>query len=176
MAQKLQIFIADHNQLSQESFQTLVDFAPHMEILGVFSNAQATLAHVLSDDTAPHILLCSLNLPDMSPYEVVRRMKKKFTRIRVIFFASLGKKDYHEMQKKSIRAGGSGLLHKAQSAEDIYKAIKSVHAGFTYFPPQDMVFPAATTTPTALTAQKEPTTSASTSPAASQTVSQSQVS
>jgi DNA-binding NarL/FixJ family response regulator len=114
------------------------------EGLGVLLNAQPDITKVADAATGrdgveqyrsirPDIVLMDLRLPDISGLEATEAIRDEFPEARVIVLTSYdGDQDIY----RALELGVRGYLFKEIVHTDLIRAIRTVHAGRRYIPPQ----------------------------------------
>lgn len=101
------VLIVDDNRDAAESLAMLVEVLggePHV----CFDGASALAAF---DDHAPHLVLLDLTMPDMSGFEVVRRLRERGAHGRARLVALSGRAE-DECRRQSLEAGFDAHLVK----------------------------------------------------------------
>ncbi len=105
----------------------------------------------------PDVTIIDINLPDLSGFELLRRIRKHDPEAAVIM---LSMNDEAAFVVRSLELGAMGYLSKSDDPRLILKAIRTVRSGSTYIPPhlaQAVTLAAASirTNPTAHLTQRE---------------------
>jgi len=81
----------------------------------------------------PDVVIMDLRLPGMSGIEIMQALWQEFGPVRVLVLTSYGtEQDIH----LAMQAGASGYLLKDMSLDCLAEAIRAVHVGKHYFPPE----------------------------------------
>jgi DNA-binding NarL/FixJ family response regulator len=81
----------------------------------------------------PDVLLLDLNLPRVSGFELITRLRAEFPKARIVVLSNYkGSEDIH----RALRSGAVSYLTKDASGEELITAILSADSGRRYLPPQ----------------------------------------
>jgi DNA-binding NarL/FixJ family response regulator len=83
-------------------------------------------------EQAPDVLLLDLEMPDMDGVEALQRLREVQVRTRVIVFTAF---DTDERILGAVRAGAQGYLLKGVPRDEVFAAIRIVHAGNSLLQP-----------------------------------------
>jgi DNA-binding NarL/FixJ family response regulator len=81
----------------------------------------------------PDVTLMDLRMPGMDGVEATAAIRREFPKARVVVLTTYdGDEDIH----RALEAGAAGYLLKEIQREDLLRAVRDVHAGRRYLPPQ----------------------------------------
>jgi DNA-binding NarL/FixJ family response regulator len=127
----IRLIIADDHTLVREGLVTLLADVPNLQIVGLAGTGQEAMTLVRQHH--PDIALIDISMPQMSGLEATCYCKAEFPELKIIILTM------HEEEIfffEALRAGASGYLLKGASVRELISAIRSVHAGGVYLPPQ----------------------------------------
>jgi DNA-binding NarL/FixJ family response regulator len=90
-------------------------------------------ASLSADARRPDVTLMDLRLPDLGGLDVMMAIRSEFPDARVIILTTF-ERDV-EIQR-ALRAGARGYLLKSMPPQQMFDAIRQVHAGKKYVPPE----------------------------------------
>lgn len=105
--------------------------ASESDLAVVASVATSEAALVAWEEHRPDVVLLDLNMPGMSGFETLRRLKGLAADAKVLVLTS---SEASEDAGHAARAGARGFVTKIADREEIVAAIRAVHAGETRFP------------------------------------------
>lgn len=128
---QIRVFIVDDHYVLRVGLRDMLRKEPDVEVVGTAASAAEAL-EAISKPIEIDILLTDLRMPDRSGDELVSELRKTREDLRVIFLSN-----YHSDEDilNAVKAGAMGYLLKTASMEQILDAIRQVHSGSTYFPP-----------------------------------------
>jgi DNA-binding NarL/FixJ family response regulator len=128
---RIRVFIVDDHYVLRVGLRDMLQTEPDVEVVGTAASANEAL-EALSKPLEIDILLTDLRMPDRTGDELVNELHKTREDLRVIFLSA-----YHSDEDvlNAVKAGGMGYLLKTATMEQILQAIRQVHSGSTYFPP-----------------------------------------
>ena len=133
MKKEIRILIVDDHFLVRIGLLTSLKMDPELKVVAEASTA--TQAVALYREHRPDIVLMDLRLPDASGIEATAKLKKEFEAAKVIIVSSF---DAEEDIYRAFQAGAQGYLLKNVLSEELFLAIRTVHGGRQYTPPQVM--------------------------------------
>jgi two-component system response regulator NreC len=126
---KIKIAIVDDHQLFRDGLHSLLSKHEDFEII-INANSGTEFLKALEEGTLPEVLLLDLTMPEMSGFEVLLKIKKKYTSIRTI---AISMHDDGNYVLQCIRNGAYGYLLKNADEDELIKAICTVYDGKKYF-------------------------------------------
>jgi two-component system NarL family response regulator len=129
MKKTIRILIVDDHFVVRIGLLTSLKMDPDLSVVAEASTS--TQAIELYRQHKPDVVLMDLRLPDMSGVEATGRLRKEFTDAKVIIISSY---DGDEDIYRAFQAGARAYLLKDVLGEELFRVIKSVHAGEQYIP------------------------------------------
>jgi DNA-binding NarL/FixJ family response regulator len=130
-AAKIRIMVADDHPLVRAGICAILGLQPDMDVVGEFEDAGSAVESV--DSCRPDVVLMDLRFPGMSGLEAIRVLQALPTAPRVIVLTTYeGDEDIHQ----ALQAGASAYIVKGMKHDRLLQAIRRVHAGKTYLPPE----------------------------------------
>jgi len=127
----IRIMVVDDHPLVRAGICAIIGLQSDMQVIGEFDDAQDAISQVR--ERAPDIVLMDLRLPGMSGLEAIRSLHKSFPWVRVIVLTTYeGDEDVHQ----AMEAGASSYIIKGMKHDRLLQAIRRVHSGKTYLPPE----------------------------------------
>ncbi len=81
----------------------------------------------------PDVVVLDLRMQGMGGIETIRALREEFGRVRVLIFSNYVK---GEEVYQAIKGGAAGFVAKDMALDVLLDAIRTVHAGEQYIPPQ----------------------------------------
>jgi two-component system NarL family response regulator len=130
MKEKIRILIVDDHFIVRIGLATSLNIAPDMCVVKEAGTGVQALE--MYRQARPDVVLMDVRLPDTSGIEVTAKLCQEFPEAKVIMISTYdGEFDvYH-----AFKAGARGYLIKDVLGEDLFQAIRSVHAGEKHIPP-----------------------------------------
>lgn len=126
---KIKIAIVDDHQLFRDGLHSLLSKHEDFEVV-INANSGMEFLKALEEGTLPEVLLLDLTMPEMSGFEVLLKIKKKYAVISTI---AISMHDDGNYVLQCIRNGASGYLLKNADEDELIKAIYTVYEGKKYF-------------------------------------------
>lgn len=126
----IRILVADDHPVVRDGLIAILGTQPDFEIVG----KAATGVEVIEQARLfqPDVVLLDLEMPEMDGVEALRRLRQLNPHIRAIAFTAF---DTDERIVGAVHAGVQGYLLKGAPREDVFNAIRVVHAGGSLLQP-----------------------------------------
>lgn len=129
MKKTIRVLIVDDHFVVRIGLLTSLKMDPELSVVAEASTSAQALE--LYRVHKPDVVLMDLRLPDMSGVEATAKLRKEFADAKVIMISSF---DADEDIYRAFQAGARAYLLKDVLGEELFRAIKSVHAGEQYIP------------------------------------------
>lgn len=130
MTTPIRILVADDHPVVRDGLIAILSTQADFEIVGKASNGLETLQQVVA--VKPDVLLLDLEMPELDGVETLRRLRETHASVRAVVFTAF---DTDERIVGAVQAGAQGYLLKGAPREDIFNAIRVVHAGGSLLQP-----------------------------------------
>jgi DNA-binding NarL/FixJ family response regulator len=118
----IRLLLADDNP---EILETLTDLLqPAYTVVGALSDGGSVLRHVSA--LLPDIIILDISLPDMTGFEVLRRLKQQGVSAKVIFLTVHENIDF---VRAAFDLEVSGYVFKSRISSDLVEAIDTICGG-----------------------------------------------
>lgn len=127
---QIKILLVDDHAVVRMGFKMLIEAETDIKVIGEAESGEAAVK--LSQELKPDIIVMDITMPGIGGLEAIDRImaKDKNTKILVL---SAHEDSVHP--KRVLNAGAMGYLTKRSAAEELIKAIKSIHQGKRYLEP-----------------------------------------
>ena len=126
----INIMIADDHKLVREGLKKLLEFEGDMKVIEEADNGKDCLAKVKI--AKPQVLLLDINMPIMSGLEVIPRLRRKRSKMKVLVLTVHNEIEY---LLKAVDLGVDGYILKDADSIDLRKAIMTLMEGKKYIQP-----------------------------------------
>ncbi len=121
---KIKILVADDHPMLREGLVAVLDTQEDFEVVGEAEDGSETVR--LAQERGPDVILLDLEMPGTDGVAALERLRDAGSEVRTIVFTAY---DNDERILGSLRAGARGYLLKGASRQEIFSAIRTVHAG-----------------------------------------------
>ena len=127
--EKISVIIADDHTLFINGLCMLLQNEPDIEIMNIAANGKEVLG--LLHTNAPNLLLLDINMPGINGFEVLKRVKSYYPKIKVIMLSTYNEEHLIE---KAKTAGANGYLFKNAEKSELLRVMRLVAQGQLCFP------------------------------------------
>lgn len=127
----IRLLVVDDHPMLREGVAAVLQLQPDMELVGEGANGLDAVARYR--ELQPDVLLIDLRMPEMNGLEATRSIRSEFPLARIIVLTTYSG-DVQAMQ--ALKAGAAGYLLKSTLRKEMLDAIRTVHAGRRYVPPE----------------------------------------
>src|SRR6266849_6294870 len=121
---KIRILCVDDHPVVRDGLEAIINLQTDMISAGAVATAGEALEHFF--DLRPDVTLVDLQLPDMSGFDLIKKIRDKSPNARIIVLSSYeGDVDI----QRALEAGAQGYVVKGIVREELLETIRSVHAG-----------------------------------------------
>jgi DNA-binding NarL/FixJ family response regulator len=118
------IVVVDDHPIVRDGLVAVLSTQPDFEVVGEASSGPEAIRCV--NAVKADVILLDLEMPDMDGVETLQRLREIDPALRVIVFTAF---DTDERIVKAVQAGAQGYLLKGVPRDEIFNAIRVVHAG-----------------------------------------------
>lgn len=132
VADKIRVLLVDDHMAVRMGLMTAITDALDMEVVAdVEDGAEGIEAY---RKHRPDVVIVDLRMQGMSGVEMIRALRQEFgTPPRILIYSNYSR---GEEVYQAIQAGASGIVVKEMPLDRLLEAIRAVHSGEQYIPPQ----------------------------------------
>ncbi len=130
MADPIRILIADDHPVVRDGLAAMLGTQLDFEVVGQAATGREVLSQV--EALQPDVVLLDLEMPEMDGVEALQRLHQGNSAARVIVFTAF---DTDERIVNAVQAGAQGYLLKGAPREEVFQAVRVVHAGGSLLQP-----------------------------------------
>ena len=127
----IKIILADPHPLFREGTRLVLAQNPSFEVVAAVGSADELPA--LLETHPARIVLMDVVMPDCSPIQTARTIRKQFPATRVAFLTAYADEDY---LVEALAAGASGYILKESRVGDLTVALTEIDGGGTWVTPR----------------------------------------
>lgn len=101
----------------------------NIEVFAEASNGVEALQ--MARELKPDLIILDISMPQLDGMEVIRRLSVFGVKSKILVFTSLSSESY---ALRCMQAGVAGFVSKNDDMQNFSKAIKTLEAGYTFFP------------------------------------------
>jgi DNA-binding NarL/FixJ family response regulator len=113
------VLIDDHSMV-REGLEHMLSDQPDLQVIGAAATGSEGLRII--NELHPEVVLCDLQLPDISGVEVISRVRTLFPDIRCIIVTTY---DHDDFIYEGIKAGAKGYVLKDVSSTELAEAVRA---------------------------------------------------
>lgn len=130
MANPIRILVADDHPVVRDGLVAMLNTQPDFQVVGQAATGIEVIQQVAA--LQPDVLLLDLEMPEMDGVEALQRLRQENRDVHTIVFTAF---DTDDRIVGAVQAGARGYLLKGSPREDIFHAIRVVHAGGSLLQP-----------------------------------------
>jgi two-component system, NarL family, response regulator len=127
----IRVLIADDGAIVRQGLATIVDRDPEMTAIAQAEDGQQAIA--LFREYQPDVTLMDLRMPQMGGVEAIMAICAEFKQARIMVLTTY---DGDEDIYRGLQAGAQGYLLKDAKPHELLNAIRTIHSGQKYVPPE----------------------------------------
>jgi DNA-binding NarL/FixJ family response regulator len=123
-AEKIRVLCVDDHTIVREGIAAIINLQGDMTLAGTAGTGAEALQQFFA--LRPDVTLVDLRLPDISGFELIKKIKDKAPQARIVVLSS------HEGDvdiQRALEAGALGYVAKGIVRDELLEIIRSVHAG-----------------------------------------------
>ena len=128
MTDAIRVVLVDDHAIVREGIRHVLTGTLGIEVVGEASDGENAIAIITARQ--PDVVLLDITLPGKSGLEVASELRKEMPALKIIV---LSMHDDAQYVVEAVKAGVNGYLLKDSGAEELRKAVLTVHAGTAYF-------------------------------------------
>lgn len=128
---QVKVFLVDDHPAVREGVRAFLARQASLLVVGEASDAPEALRKVKL--LAPDVIILDVNLPSLDGGELARQLRQAVPRARIIAFSVHAGQEY---VVRMARCGAHGYITKDAPTSRLAEAIRHVHQGGLYFPPE----------------------------------------
>ncbi|WP_041933366.1 response regulator [Gloeothece verrucosa] len=126
----IRILIADDHPIFRLALKKLLECERDITVVAQAEDGREALT--LFAQHRPDVTLMDLRMPIMEGADAIAAIRAKFKQARIIVFSTY---DGDENIYRGLRSGAKGYIFKGAEPHELLKAIRTVHKGQKYIPP-----------------------------------------
>jgi DNA-binding NarL/FixJ family response regulator len=130
MTPPIRIVVADDHPVVRDGLVAILSAQRDFAVVGEAGTGEEAVR--LATEQRADVLLLDLEMPHMDGVEVLQRLRERHSAVRVIVFTAF---DADERILAAVRAGAKGYLLKGVPRDEIFEAVRVVHAGNSLLQP-----------------------------------------
>ncbi len=130
MSNPIRILVADDHPVVRDGLVAILSTQPDFEIVGEASTGIEMIEQVTT--LAPDVVLLDLEMPELDGVGALQQLQESSLETRAIVFTAF---DTDERILEAVKAGAQGYLLKGAPRDELFKAIRVVHAGGSLLQP-----------------------------------------
>ena len=130
MSEPIRILVADDHPVLRDGLVAVLSTQPDFKVVGEAGGGMEAVQKVV--ELQPDVVLLDLEMPDLDGVEALRLMRESSSEVRTIIFTAF---DTDERILGAIQAGAQGYLLKGAPRQQVFDAVRVVHAGESLLQP-----------------------------------------
>jgi DNA-binding NarL/FixJ family response regulator len=131
MAGKIRVLLADDHVLVRQGIRQFLEDEGNIEVVAEADDGAQALR--LVDEHRPDVAVLDVRMPEVTGVEATRRIKERVPEVRVLILTAYDDDPY---VFALLQAGADGYVLKTASADELVRAVRTVHAGQSALSPE----------------------------------------
>jgi two-component system, NarL family, response regulator len=127
----IRVLIADDHAIVRQGLATIIDRDPEMTVVAQAEDGKKAI--VLFQEHQPDVTLMDLRMPQIGGVEAIIAICAEFKLARIMVLTTY---DGDEDIYRGLQAGAAGYLLKDAKPNELLNAIRTIHSGQKYVPPE----------------------------------------
>jgi DNA-binding NarL/FixJ family response regulator len=121
---EIRILLVDDHPVVRDGLRATLETQDDIRIVGEAGTGREAAESALA--LRPDVILMDLEMPDVDGVEATRRIREAWPEARIIVFTAF---DTDERILGAVQAGAQGYLLKGVARDELFRAVRVVHAG-----------------------------------------------
>jgi DNA-binding NarL/FixJ family response regulator len=130
-SKKIRILLVDDHMVIRMGLMTAVSDAADMEVVADVENGPDAIKAFRKH--RPDIVILDLRMQGLSGIETLRMLREEFKNARILIFSNYAR---GEEIYQAMKVGASGFVMKEMPLDRLLEAIRVIHEGNQYIPPE----------------------------------------
>jgi two-component system NarL family response regulator len=126
----IRVLIADDHSIFRQGLAMIISRDPDMTVIAQAENGQQAID--LFREHQPDVTLMDLRMPQVEGVEAITAIRTESKSARIIVLTTY---DSDEDIYRGLQAGAQGYLLKDTKSDELFNAIRTIHRGEQYIPP-----------------------------------------
>jgi DNA-binding NarL/FixJ family response regulator len=127
---RITILIVEDHAIVRQGLRRMLDLEADLEVVGEAQDGRQAIE--MAKKFHPDVVLMDVAMPMLNGLEATRQVIKALPATKVLILSAHGDLAY---VTNAMECGAAGFLLKQTSASEMYRAIREVHKGKTFFSP-----------------------------------------
>lgn len=130
----IRVLLVEDQEIVRRGLKTLLETKPDLQVVGEAANGQQAIEQLAAFEPTqfPDVILMDIRMPVMNGVEATHLICQQFPDTKILVLTTFNDTRY---VSEALRFGAKGYLLKDTPAEELAKAIQSIHQGYTQFGP-----------------------------------------
>jgi DNA-binding NarL/FixJ family response regulator len=129
--EKIRLLVADDHIVMRMGLVYAASEQPDMHVVAEVESGEDTLVAYRAHH--PDVLILDLRMPGMDGLATIRAVRADFPEARILIYSNYARS---EEIYQALKTGASGFVVKSMNLKQLFEAIRQVHAGDRYIPPE----------------------------------------
>jgi len=130
-ASKIRIMVVEDHVLVRMGLVSAANAQPDIEVVAEVEDGRQAVECFRQNPV--DVVVLDLRMPGMDGLEIIRELRREFGSVRILVMSSYGGGDEITRARQE---GACGYIVKGMRLENLLAAIREVHSGGEYFPPE----------------------------------------
>lgn len=131
----IRVLLVEDQEIVRRGLKTLLETKPDLKVVGEADDGQKALKQLkalYAMSLPPDVVVMDIRMPVMDGVQATQQMCQQFPGTKILVLTTFNDSHY---VAQALQFGAKGYLLKDTPAEELAKAIRSIHQGYTQFGP-----------------------------------------
>ena len=129
--EKIRLLVADDHIVMRMGLVYAASEQPDMQVVAEVESGEDALVAYRAHH--PDVLILDLRMPGMDGLATIRAVRAEFSAARIVIYSNYARS---EEIYQALKTGATGFVVKSMNLTQLFAAIRQVHAGERYIPPE----------------------------------------
>jgi len=131
----IRVLLVEDQEIVRRGLKTLLETKPDLKVVGEADNGQRAIERLQAlhqESLPPDVIVMDIRMPVMDGVQATQLMCQQFPNTKILVLTTFDDSHY---VAEALQFGAKGYLLKDTPVEELAKAIRSIHQGYTQFGP-----------------------------------------
>lgn len=124
MTERIELLVVDDHPVVRQGLVTMLETQPDLQVVAEAADGTETVERTVTHE--PDVVLLDLEMPEADGISAIGELRNRVPETRILVFTAF---DTDDLIVDAVREGVDGYLLKGVAREELFEAIRDIHAG-----------------------------------------------